>query len=72
MIAGTGVLEVDGTVDPIEGTREKLQAAKRAGATVFLVPKQNYTDIKGTPGIDIIPVGSFSEALHALQTLKQP
>jgi Lon-like protease len=68
MIAGTGVLEVDGTVDPIEGAREKLEAAKRAGATIFLVPADNYRDIKGTPGIDIIPVRSFSDALKALAT----
>jgi PDZ domain-containing protein len=66
MIAGTGVLELDGTVDPIEGTPEKLEAAKRAGATVFLVPNANYPEIKGTPGIDIIPVGSFSDAVKAL------
>ena len=71
MIAGTGVLEVDGRVDPIEGTREKLQAAKQAGATVFLVPKQNYTDIKGTPGIEIIPVTSFGDAVKALAALQQ-
>jgi PDZ domain-containing protein len=69
MIAGTGVLEVDGTVDPIEGTREKLEAAKRAGATVFLVPTQNYADIVGTPGIKIIPVRSFGDALKALRSL---
>jgi PDZ domain-containing protein len=69
MIAGTGVLELNGTVDPIEGTREKLQAAKRAGATVFLVPKQNYKDVKGTSGITIIPVGSFADALQALGSM---
>ncbi len=72
MIAGTGVLELNGQVDPIEGTREKLQAAKRAGATVFLVPKQNYDDIKGTPGIRIIPVGSFADAVKALRSLTEP
>jgi Lon-like protease len=72
MIAGTGVLELNGKVDPIEGTREKLEAAKRAGATVFLVPAQNYKDIKGTGGIDIIPVRSFSDAVKALQSLPQP
>jgi len=71
MIAGTGVLELDGHVDPIEGTREKLQAAKRAGATVFLVPKQNYDDIKGTPGIRIIPVSSFADAVKALRSLSE-
>ena len=69
LVAGTGVLEVDGTVDPIEGTREKVEAAKRAGATVFLVPKQNYREIAGTPGITIIPVTSFGDALKALRAL---
>lgn len=72
MIAGTGVLELDGKVDPIEGTREKLQAAKRAGATVFLVPNENYRDIRGTPGIRIIPVGSFDDAVKALESLGEP
>lgn len=72
MVAGTGVLELNGKVDPIEGTKEKLQAAKHAGATVFLVPLQNYADIKGTPGIRIIPVGSFGDAVKALESLDQP
>lgn len=71
MIAGTGVLEYNGQVDPIEGTREKVEAAKRAGATVFLVPSQNYNDVKGTPGIQIIPVRSFSDAVRALRALQQ-
>jgi len=71
MVAGTGVLELNGTVDPIEGTKEKLQAAKHAGATVFLVPVQNYADIKGTPGIRIIPVASFGDAVKALESLDQ-
>lgn len=71
MIAGTGVLELDGRVDPIEGTREKVEAAKRAGATVFLVPKQNYADIRGTAGIQVIPVTSFSDAVRALRSLEQ-
>ena len=72
MVAGTGVLELNGKVDPIEGTREKLQAAKRAGATVFLVPNQNYADVRGTPGIRIIPVASFDDAVKALAALDQP
>lgn len=71
MIAGTGVLELNGTVDPIEGTREKLMAAKRAGATVFLVPRQNFADIKDTQGITIVQVGSFAEALRALSNFQQ-
>jgi len=69
MVAGTGVLEFDGTVDPIEGAREKVEAAKRAGATVFLVPTQNYHEIAGTPGIKIIPVRSFTDAIDALKMI---
>jgi len=72
MVAGTGVLELNGKLDPIEGTKEKLQAAKHAGAMVFLVPAQNYADIRGTPGIRIIPVSSFSDAVKALESLDQP
>jgi len=70
MVAGTGVLELSGKVDPIEGTKEKLQAAKHAGATVFLVPTQNYSEIKGTSGIQIIPVSSFDDAVKALESLQ--
>lgn len=66
-VAGTGVLNADGTVDPIEGGREKVQAAVRAGAEIFIVPVANYRQIKDTPRIRVIPVRSFSGALTALQ-----
>ena len=65
-IAGTGTIALDGTVGPIEGTVQKLVAAKRAGATIFLCPKQNYRDVRGTAGVRIVPVGTFKEALEAL------
>jgi PDZ domain-containing protein len=67
-VAGTGVLYSDGTVGPIEGTLQKLIAAKRAGARTFLVPRENYNDIADQQGIRIIPVGSFREALAALKS----
>jgi len=65
-IAGTGVLAADGSVSPIAGTREKIEAAIRAHAAVFLVPADNYSEVAGTKGIEVIPVHSFSEALRAL------
>jgi PDZ domain-containing protein len=67
-IAGTGVLYSDGTVGPIEGTLQKLIAAKRAGARTFLVPRENYSEIADQQGIRIVPVGSFREALAALKS----
>jgi len=66
-VAGTGVLSADGTVGPIEGAREKVRAATRARAHIFLVPETNYADIKDTPNIQVIPVRTFQAALDALQ-----
>ena len=71
-IAGTGVLAADGTVSPIAGTREKIQAAIRAHAAVFLVPADNFAEVVGTKGIEVIPVHSFSEALRALAATHAP
>lgn len=66
-VAGTGVLTSDGAVQPIEGAREKVQAAIKARAGIFFVPQRNYADIRGTSGIRVVPVKSFNDALRALQ-----
>jgi len=66
-VAGTGVLNTEGKVLPIEGAREKVRAAIKAHAAIFLVPTQNYADIRNTRGITIIPVTSFQEALQSLR-----
>lgn len=66
-VAGTGTIAYDGSVGPIEGAPQKVIAARRAGAKIFFVPKENYAQIKGTPGIRIVPVSSFSAALNALR-----
>ncbi len=71
-IAGTGVLAADGSVSAIAGTREKIQAAIRAHAVVFLVPADNYAEVAGTKGIEVIPVHSFSDALRALAASRVP
>jgi PDZ domain-containing protein len=68
-IAGTGVLSPDGTVLPVGGAIEKLHAAMRKGADIFLVPKSDYPAIVGTPGIKIVSVGSFDDALRQLKRL---
>lgn len=66
-VAGTGTIAYDGSVGPIEGAAQKVIAARRAGAKIFLVPQENYAQIKGTPGIRIVPVSSFKQALKALR-----
>ena len=66
-IAGTGTIASDGTVGPIEGALQKLIAAKRAGARLFLVPHENYRDIAGDRDIAIVPVSTFGQALGVLR-----
>ncbi|MDP9017076.1 MAG: PDZ domain-containing protein [Candidatus Eremiobacteraeota bacterium] len=65
-IAGTGTLSYEGIVGPIDGAPQKLIAARRAGAQIFFVPKENYQEIANTRDIKIIPVHTFKEALAAL------
>lgn len=68
-IAGTGTIDYNGIVGPIEGAPQKLIAARREGATVFFVPRENYADVAGITDLKIIPVHTFKEALTALNTL---
>ena len=72
-IAGTGEIEVDGTVDPIGGIQQKMAGARAAGATIFLTPATNCTDTVGAvpPGMRLIRVSTLSGAIAALQALKQ-
>ncbi len=65
-VAGTGTIAYDGSVGPIEGARQKVVAAREAGASIFLVPRENYAEIRNTRGIRVIPVSNFSQALSAI------
>jgi PDZ domain-containing protein len=65
-VAGTGTIAYDGSVGPIEGASQKVIAARNAGARVFLVPQDNYSEIAGTPGIRVVPVKDFRTALSAI------
>jgi len=69
-IAGTGEIALDGEVLPIGGVVEKLVAARRQGATVFLVPRDNCPDIRGAripAGLRVVQVATVDDALQALR-----
>jgi PDZ domain-containing protein len=68
-IAGTGEIAPDGTVYPIGGIQDKVIAAQRAGATIFLAPQDNMAELQGvdTGDMQVIPVKTFDDALQALQ-----
>jgi PDZ domain-containing protein len=66
-IAGTGTITTDGKVGPIGGINEKILAAHRAGATLFLAPAGNSADIANIPaGIKVITVSTLAQAIACL------
>lgn len=71
-IAGTGTIKASGQVGPIGGIQQKMIAAERAGASVFLVPADNCSEAKtATPeGLQTVKVDSLKSALSALQKLR--
>ncbi|MFJ4198105.1 S16 family serine protease [Streptomyces sviceus] len=72
VIAGTGTIDADGTVGAVGGVALKTQAAKRDGATVFLVPKDECADARAElpKGLRLIPVTSLKGAVGALTALE--
>ena len=70
-IAGTGTMAPDGTVGPIGGIADKVVAAERVGATVFLVPKDNMAELEGVDvgDMQLISVATFDQALTELEAL---
>lgn len=66
-IAGTGTITIDGKVGPIGGINEKIRAAAKAGAEIFLVPVGNRQEIATRPeGIKIVIVSTLTGAMAAL------
>jgi PDZ domain-containing protein len=68
LVAGTGTMELDGTVGPIGGITDKIVAARRVGADVFLVPKDNLAEARTEDAGDmrLVSVSSFDDAVTAL------
>jgi PDZ domain-containing protein len=68
VVAGTGTINKAGRIGPIGGVDEKLIAAKRAGATLFLAPTENCDDITHVPaGITVYSVSTLAEAVSVLK-----
>ncbi|WP_170323866.1 PDZ domain-containing protein [Cryptosporangium phraense] len=71
-IAGTGEIDDEGNVGAIGGISQKMFAARRAGATVFLVPADNCLEAKGSApqGLELVRVQSLDGALGALTQVR--
>ena len=70
-VAATGEIELDGSVGSVGGIKQKTYGVRSSGADVFLVPagENAATARRYAGGLRIIPVESFEQALHALETL---
>ncbi len=67
IVAATGTIDRQGVVGAIGGIDQKLSGAARAGATLFLLPRDNCADITRVPhGLRLAPVSSLGEAVHVL------
>ena len=72
-VAATGEIELDGSVEPVGGIKQKTYGVRSSGADVFLVPagENAATARRYAGGLRIVPVKSFEQALRVLRTLSQ-
>jgi len=72
-VAATGEMELDGTVAPIGGVRQKVVDAHKADVDVLLVPAGDNAKIarRYAKHLRVIPVHTFAQALRALATLSR-
>jgi PDZ domain-containing protein len=67
-IAGTGILDCAGAVEPIGGVEQKVVAAERHGAEVFLAPEENLDAARAaSTDIEVVGVSTFDDALRYLE-----
>ncbi|MBO8193048.1 hypothetical protein ITI46_15435 [Streptomyces oryzae] len=71
-VAGTGTIDADGKVGAVGGVPLKTQAARRDGATFFLLPKSQCGEASAElpSGLRLVPVGSLQGALDALKGIR--
>ncbi|MGY1524703.1 S16 family serine protease [Streptomyces sp. MN3] len=73
VVAGTGTIDAEGRVGAVGGVPLKTQAAKRDGATVFLVPRDECAEAKAElpQGLRLVPVTTLEGAVDALAALEK-
>ncbi|MFC7218510.1 S16 family serine protease [Streptomyces polyrhachis] len=71
-IAGTGTIDDAGRVGAVGGVPLKTQAARRDGATVFLVPRAECAEAGAhlPKGLRLVPVETLDDAVRSLEALR--
>jgi len=63
-VAMTGEVSIRGLVKPVGGVSAKIQAARQAGVTKIIIPKENWQSIFACyEGIEIIPAEKLEDVL---------
>ncbi|MEU2061664.1 S16 family serine protease [Streptomyces sp. NPDC013455] len=72
-VAGTGTIDAAGKIGAVGGVALKTQAARRDGASVFLVPKAECADAEAElpEGLRLVPVTDLDSAVGALVALEK-
>lgn len=70
-VAGTGTINAFGIVGPIGGIQQKIAAAAKAGASVFLAPASECADARAAApkSMTVVKVDTLKTALSALQAI---
>ncbi|NEC50257.1 hypothetical protein G3I18_16990 [Actinospica acidiphila] len=73
VVAGTGTIDSAGRVGAVGGVPLKTRAAKRDGATVFLVPRDECAEAQAElpQGLRLVPVTTLEGAVDALVALEK-
>lgn len=73
LIAGTGTIEVDGSIGAIGGVAQKVYSAFNSGADILIVSKSNeeaaldaYNSLQNKERMQLIVVSTFDEVLECL------
>ncbi len=71
VVAGTGTVDVVGRVGGIGGIRQKMYGARAAGATWFLAPAANCSEVVGNvpAGLEVTKVATLAEARAAVEAI---
>ena len=62
-IAMTGEISISGAVRAVGGVKAKIEAARRAGAKLVLVPADNIPEVHGAEGIRVAGVAHLFDAI---------
>jgi len=68
-VAATGTMDASGDVGDVGGVAQKTVAVENAGASIFLVPPQEYKAAmsKDRPGLTVYAVSTLDQALAILE-----